>query len=47
MTELAFEQMMRLIHVLKQHAMHRNDRVLWGKADEIYWRLLRVPANRD
>ena len=42
MTPDKFEQMMRLIHVLKQHAIRRNDPALWGKADSLYWRLVRA-----
>ena len=37
-----FDEVMRLIHVLKEHAIRRKDAVLWGQADTLYWRLIRA-----
>jgi hypothetical protein len=44
MSPETFEQVMRLIHVLKQHAIHSNNLTLWGRADALYWRLLRTSS---
>lgn len=42
MTQATFDHLLRLIHVLKQHAVERGNWALWEEADRLYFRLLRT-----